>query len=150
MARKGRARVPAWGLAVQGLWAAALVLPRTFRENKYGNLYSDLLDYVMSAALVFYILTIFAVFRLRRLRPDVERPAPLPELSIEEQVVADYRTAVRGDDAERPAPRDARHVFRGGGFRSTAGHARPAERYALYFGDNAAFDVGVRPLWKLR
>ena len=64
--------------------------------------------------------------------------------------LADYRTPVRGDDAERPAPRDARHVFRGGGFRSTAGHARPAERYALYFGDNAAFDVGVRPLWKLR
>ena len=73
-ARLNRARVPAWGLALQGLWAAALVLPRTFRENQYGNLYSDLLDYVMSAALVFYILTIFAVFRLRRLRPEVERP----------------------------------------------------------------------------
>ena len=73
-ARLNRARVPAWGLALQGLWAAALVLPRTFREEKYGNLYSDLLDYVISAALLFYILTIFGVVRLRRLRPDAERP----------------------------------------------------------------------------
>jgi APA family basic amino acid/polyamine antiporter len=73
-ARLNRARVPAWGLAVQGLWAAALVLPRTYREGKYGNLYSDLLEYVISAALVFYILTILAVFRLRRTRPDAARP----------------------------------------------------------------------------
>ena len=73
-ARLNRARVPAWGLALQGLWAAALVLPRTFREGQYGNLYSDLLEYVISAALVFYILTIFGVVRLRRLRPDAPRP----------------------------------------------------------------------------
>lgn len=73
-ARLNRARVPAWGLALQGAWAAALVLPRTYREEKYGNLYSDLLQYVISAALVFYILTIFGVVRLRRLRPEAERP----------------------------------------------------------------------------
>jgi APA family basic amino acid/polyamine antiporter len=68
------ARVPAWGLALQGAWSAALVLPRTCREGEYGNLYNDLLEYVISAALVFYILTIYGVFRLRRTRPEAERP----------------------------------------------------------------------------
>ena len=36
--------------------------------------YSNLLDYVISAALIFYILTIAGIFRLRQTRPDVERP----------------------------------------------------------------------------
>jgi APA family basic amino acid/polyamine antiporter len=40
----------------------------------YGNLYSNLLDYVVSAALIFYILTIAGVFRLRVTRPEAERP----------------------------------------------------------------------------
>jgi APA family basic amino acid/polyamine antiporter len=40
----------------------------------YGNLYSNLLDYVISSALLFYILTIAGVFRLRRTRPHAERP----------------------------------------------------------------------------
>jgi basic amino acid/polyamine antiporter, APA family len=71
-----QAKVPAWGLVLQGVWASALVLPRTFNPatGSYGNLYSNLLDYVISAALIFYILTIAGVFRLRRTRPDVERP----------------------------------------------------------------------------
>jgi APA family basic amino acid/polyamine antiporter len=70
------AKVPAWGLVIQGLWAAALVLPRTFNATtqSYGNLYSNLLDYVISAALIFYILTIAGVFRLRRTRPEADRP----------------------------------------------------------------------------
>jgi APA family basic amino acid/polyamine antiporter len=70
------AKVPAWGLVLQGVWAAALVLPRTYdaATKTYGNLYSNLLDYVISAALIFYILTIAGVFRLRRTRPDIERP----------------------------------------------------------------------------
>ena len=67
-------RVPGWGLLLQGLWAALLVLPRTFNGKEYGNLYSDLLDYVISAALLFYILTIVGIFRLRRSRPDAPRP----------------------------------------------------------------------------
>jgi len=69
-------KVPAWGLALQGVWAAFLVLPRTYDtvSGSYGNLYSNLLDYVISAALIFYILTIAGVFRLRATRPDVERP----------------------------------------------------------------------------
>src|SRR5439155_25527851 len=70
------AKVPAWGLVLQGVWAAALVLPRTFdaATGAYGNLYSNLLEYVISAALIFYVFTIAAVFRLRRTRPDAERP----------------------------------------------------------------------------
>jgi APA family basic amino acid/polyamine antiporter len=71
-----RARVPGWSLAVQGVWASVLVLPRTFNPatGQYGNLYSNLLDYVVSAALLFYILTIAAVFRLRIKQPARERP----------------------------------------------------------------------------
>jgi APA family basic amino acid/polyamine antiporter len=73
-------RVPAWGLVFQGVWAGALVLPRTVKTDAagavtgYGNLYGNLLDYVISAALIFYILTIIGIFLLRRKQPDVERP----------------------------------------------------------------------------
>ena len=72
--------VPAWGLIIQGIWAVALVLPRTVKTDAggnvigYGNLYGNLLDYVISAALIFYILTIIGIFLLRRKRPDAERP----------------------------------------------------------------------------
>jgi APA family basic amino acid/polyamine antiporter len=71
-----RAKVPAWALVFQGAWAAVLVLPRTYDVGKqsYGNLYSNLLDYVVSAALIFYILTVGGIFRLRRTRPDADRP----------------------------------------------------------------------------
>lgn len=70
------ARVPAWGLGLQGIWSAALVLPRTFNPatGTYGNLYGNLLDYVISAALIFYVLTIVGLFRLRATRPAAERP----------------------------------------------------------------------------
>ena len=70
------ARVPAWGLVLQSVWASVLVIPRTFDAStgQYGNLYGNLLDYIISAALLFYILTIAAVFRLRKTRPDVPRP----------------------------------------------------------------------------
>jgi APA family basic amino acid/polyamine antiporter len=77
--RLNAARVPAWGLVLQGVWAALLVLPRVRTDEgkpvpEYGNLYSNLLDYIISAALIFYILTIVGIFRLRRTRPDAERP----------------------------------------------------------------------------
>ena len=64
------------GPALQGIWAALLVLPRTYNPatSQYGNLYGNLLDYVVSAALLFYILTIAGVFRLRATRPDAPRP----------------------------------------------------------------------------
>jgi APA family basic amino acid/polyamine antiporter len=72
--------VPSWGLILQGIWAGVLVLPRTVKTDAagnvtgYGNLYGNLLDYVISAALIFYILTILGIFVLRRKRPDAERP----------------------------------------------------------------------------
>jgi APA family basic amino acid/polyamine antiporter len=70
------AKVPAWALWLQGIWAAFLVLPRTYNPatGAYGNLYGNLLDYVISAALIFYILTIAGIFRLRATRPDADRP----------------------------------------------------------------------------
>jgi APA family basic amino acid/polyamine antiporter len=70
------AKVPAWGLVMEGLWAAFLVLPRTYdaATHTYGNVYNNLLDYIISAALIFYILTIAGIFRLRQTRPDAERP----------------------------------------------------------------------------
>ena len=49
-----------------------LVLPRTRSVDAisgavtYGNLYSELLDYVIFAVLIFYVLTIGGLFRLRR------------------------------------------------------------------------------------
>ncbi|HEX4020758.1 MAG TPA: amino acid permease [Acidobacteriaceae bacterium] len=71
-----RARVPGWALWIQGIWSCFLILPRTFNTTTrhYGNLYSDLLDYVISAALIFYILTIAGVLRLRKTRPNAPRP----------------------------------------------------------------------------
>jgi APA family basic amino acid/polyamine antiporter len=70
------ARVPAWGLILQGIWASLLVLPRTYdlHERTYGNLYNDLLDYIISAALLFYVLTIAGLYRLRITQPHAERP----------------------------------------------------------------------------
>ena len=72
--------VPAWGLIIQGIWAVLLILPRTVKVDpvtqavSFGNLYGNLLDYVISAALIFYILTIAGLFVLRIKRPDAERP----------------------------------------------------------------------------
>jgi basic amino acid/polyamine antiporter, APA family len=72
--------VPAMGLVLQGIWAMILVLLRTRLVDassgavSYGNLYGVLLDYVVFAVLIFYVLTIGGVFVLRRKRPDAERP----------------------------------------------------------------------------
>jgi len=74
-----KAHVPAWSLWIQGIWSAVLVLPRTVRlDGTYGNLYSNLLDWVISAALLFYIVAIAGVIRLRITRPDAARPFKTP------------------------------------------------------------------------
>jgi APA family basic amino acid/polyamine antiporter len=75
-ARLNRAHVPGRSLLVQGIWAMLLVLPRTYdpATGRYGNVYSNLLDYVISAVLLFYILTVLGLFRLRFTRPNAERP----------------------------------------------------------------------------
>ncbi len=57
--------VPAWALAMQAAWSILLCL-----SGSYG----DLLDYVVSAVLIFYVLSIAGIFRLRRKRPGDERP----------------------------------------------------------------------------
>jgi APA family basic amino acid/polyamine antiporter len=85
--RLNRHGVPQAGLVIQGGWAALLVLPRTRLKDgagaplldgsgseRYGNLYGDLLDYVVFAVLIFYVLTIAGLFILRRTRPDAPRP----------------------------------------------------------------------------
>ncbi len=74
--RLNRQGVPASALMMQCAWALLLVLPRTYNSatQTYGNLYSDLLEYVISAALIFYILTVFGIFRLRYTRPEMPRP----------------------------------------------------------------------------
>ena len=70
-----RCHVPSRGLWLQGLWASLLVLPRTVKaDGTHGNLYSNLLDYVISTVLIFYILTVIGIFVLRAKRPDAERP----------------------------------------------------------------------------
>jgi APA family basic amino acid/polyamine antiporter len=58
------------------VWTVFLMLIRTFNPatGQFGNLYSNLLDYVVSAALIFYILTIAGVFVLRYRAPSAERP----------------------------------------------------------------------------
>ena len=58
-------RTPIFGLIAQAVWASVLCISGT---------YNQLLDYVIFAALVFYFLTTVALFRLRRIRPDLPRP----------------------------------------------------------------------------
>ena len=60
-----RHNVPAAALIAQSIWTSLLCLTGT---------YGQLLNYVIFAALVFYALTTIGLFRLRRLRPDAERP----------------------------------------------------------------------------
>jgi APA family basic amino acid/polyamine antiporter len=70
--------VPGWGLVIQGIWAALLVLPRTIKYDAagnitgYGNLYGACRLRYFSGA--FYILTIAGIFRLRQTRPNADRP----------------------------------------------------------------------------
>ncbi|GIW89477.1 MAG: amino acid transporter [Isosphaeraceae bacterium] len=88
-ARAGRVnarRVPATAMLVQGLWAALLTLPLTVAsDGTYGNVYSQLLEYIVPADLAFYALMVAAVIVLRIRRPDAARPFrtplyPLPAL----------------------------------------------------------------------
>jgi APA family basic amino acid/polyamine antiporter len=71
--------VPAAALVAQGIWTAFLTLPRTMITDSagkiaYGNVYTQLLEYIVSADLVFYVLLVVAVIVLRRKQPQAERP----------------------------------------------------------------------------
>jgi basic amino acid/polyamine antiporter, APA family len=65
MAKLNRQGAPANALIGQAIWASLLCLSGT-----YGNL----LDYIMFAVVLFYILTIAAIFVLRVKQPDAPRP----------------------------------------------------------------------------
>ncbi len=60
-----RTHTPVFSLCLQAVWASLLALSGT---------YSNLLDYVIFAALLFYVLTVTGLFVLRKKRPDLERP----------------------------------------------------------------------------
>jgi len=60
-----RKSVPGTALVVQGIWASLLCLSGT---------YSDLLDYVVFAVLIFFVLVVSGIFILRKKKPDAERP----------------------------------------------------------------------------
>jgi APA family basic amino acid/polyamine antiporter len=76
--------VPAIALVMQGIWAAFLTLPRTVLTTtdpktgadtvSYGNVYTQLLEYIISADLIFYALMVGAVIVMRRKAPQNERP----------------------------------------------------------------------------
>lgn len=57
--------VPGLSITVQGIWSILLCLSGT---------YSNLLDYVIFAVLLFFALTILAIFILRKKQPDIPRP----------------------------------------------------------------------------
>ncbi len=65
VARINSKGVPGFAIAIQGIWAILLCLSGT---------YSDLLDYVIFAVLLFFALTIFTLYILRVKKPDVPRP----------------------------------------------------------------------------
>jgi basic amino acid/polyamine antiporter, APA family len=75
-----RFHVPAFALVVQAIWTALLTLPRTVTTNTqtgavtFGNVYIQLLEYIVSADLIFYILLVAAVVVLRIKSPEAERP----------------------------------------------------------------------------
>jgi APA family basic amino acid/polyamine antiporter len=79
-ARLNAHRVPAFALAAQGVWASFLTLPRTVTADPatgqpvFGNVYTQLLEYIVSVDLVFYGLMVAAVFVARRRWPNAPRP----------------------------------------------------------------------------
>jgi basic amino acid/polyamine antiporter, APA family len=57
--------VPSWALWAQCAWTSVLCL---------SGRYNELLNYVIFVVLIFYILTLLGIIRLRIKRPDLERP----------------------------------------------------------------------------
>src|SRR5438046_10356470 len=72
--------VPAFALVVYAIWTAFLTLPRTVttiaqtNAPAFGNVYTQLLEYIVSADLIFYVLLVAAVMVLRKKNPAAERP----------------------------------------------------------------------------
>jgi APA family basic amino acid/polyamine antiporter len=80
LARTNIHHVPSVALIAQCVWASILVLPRTVTYNPndnmpvFGNVYTQLLEYIVSVELVFAGLAIMAVIVLRFRQPNAERP----------------------------------------------------------------------------
>lgn len=80
LARTNDRHVPAMALVAQCIWACLLVLPRTvtYAEGHaspvLGNVYTQLLEYIVSVDLVSAALSVLAVIVLRRTKPDMQRP----------------------------------------------------------------------------
>lgn len=79
LAKANKFHVPAIALVAQGIWASILVLPRTVTfaadgTPAFGNVYTQLLEYIVSVELVFGALAVLAVIVLRYRQPDAERP----------------------------------------------------------------------------
>ncbi len=76
--------VPAAALVAQAIWTAFLTLPRTTtidaatQKVTYGNVYNQLLEYLISADLFFYVLLVAALIVLRKKMPNAERPYRTP------------------------------------------------------------------------
>jgi APA family basic amino acid/polyamine antiporter len=72
--------VPAFALLAQGLWASFLVLPRTVTYANgssapvFGNVYTQLLEYIVSVDLISAALSVLAVIVLRRRMTGANRP----------------------------------------------------------------------------
>ncbi|MBD0369395.1 MAG: amino acid permease [Pyrinomonadaceae bacterium] len=80
IARVNSHHVPSIALAAQGVWACLLTLPRTIKptpapgEDPYGDVYTQLLAYIISADMVFYALMVAAVIVMRYKAPQAPRP----------------------------------------------------------------------------
>src|SRR2546423_9205493 len=89
ISKLNRQHVPAIALIAQGIWACLLTLPRTVSTKSvitsinplnrvetitYGNVYTQLLEYLIPADLIFYALMVGAVIIMRRTAPQLERP----------------------------------------------------------------------------
>ncbi|HXT64741.1 MAG TPA: amino acid permease [Pyrinomonadaceae bacterium] len=80
ISKLNRQHVPAIALIAQGIWACSLTLPRTvITDSKtgaitYGNVYTQLLEYLIPADLIFYALMVGAVIIMRRKAPEMTRP----------------------------------------------------------------------------
>lgn len=82
LARTNDKHVPAFALLAQGVWACLLVLPRTVTyvdgKQTFGNVYTQLLEYIVTVDLTSAALSVLAVIVLRRIRPEMERPYRTP------------------------------------------------------------------------
>ncbi|WP_240907400.1 APC family permease [Paludisphaera rhizosphaerae] len=104
VAKTNEHHVPAVALYAQGVWASLLTLPATVGVHPetgaptFGNLYSELLEYIIPVDLLFCILMVAAVILMRRKAPFLNRPYktlayPLPPalyIGLASLLVADF------------------------------------------------------------